>query len=772
MKKQMNFLAFDRLMSGKFKNLLKWTAIYTIVIFIALWLIGWLLSSLGVFSGKWNFIHAFLDLTNPYIGQDKIDEYSISDYVLVVLINLFGLFVLNGVLLTILVNWISNRRERFVMGETRYDILKKSDNLVVIIGGHSMTPRLTRQLYDKHKYDYILIQSRRPATSLRKEIGALMSEEEMAHVVIYAGERTSPLDLAELNLQSAKEIYILGENFVYDGTSHDALNMKCWELIVAENNMKSNDSIVVSQSDESDIKAAPANKIPVHVMFEYQTTFNSFQSTDLDLLNISEYNFIPFNIYEIWAQQVLVPLPLAGENPKYIPLDGGKGLDYNSGQRVHLIIAGMSRIGMALAIEAAHIAHYTNNANPAVKRPRTLITFIDRNARREMQYFMGRFKELFQLARWRYIKAPDDAAALYLGPSLYDSQVDMESENPDFPWTDPLMQPEAGSPFYGIYEPDGKSYLGEDLMDIDWEFIEGDIALPSIQQYIRDAAADNSANFERRHDNTAKDMFDRSSRTTLAVCLPIASEATAAAMCLYDSVYYDAQEILVFQNETGALIDQISSNDVTYEVSSYVKVSDLKYGRMRPFGMAVDCDYLPRIDRTIPKIIAYTYNLIGSGNTILGVLSEYGPEVLSNIIENNWRSITASGPGKSAILMKWSNIYCANAMCNAIRTYGIRADARMMPDKSKTEKEVLEALAYTEHSRWVTEQLLLGISPVPYSPDFRYPLSGEERIILKKKMIHPDIVAYNRLTGMQIYDVEFMRSIPAILYTDEILHNL
>lgn len=36
-----------------------------------------------------------------------------------------------------------------------------------------------------------------------------MSEREMERVVLYAGERTSPLDLDELNLEFAKEIYII-----------------------------------------------------------------------------------------------------------------------------------------------------------------------------------------------------------------------------------------------------------------------------------------------------------------------------------------------------------------------------------------------------------------------------------------------------------------------------------------------------------------------------------------------------------------------------------
>lgn len=753
MSRKMNFLAFDRLMSGKFKDLIWWTAKYTIIIFLLLWGMAWLLSWTGLLTGSWDFIHAYVDLTNPYIGTEDRDMYSKWDYVIVILINLFGMFVLNGVLLTVLVNWISNRRERFVMGEARYDVLKKSDNFVVIIGGHPMTCRLVRQLYDKSAYDYILIQSRRPVPQVRKELEALLSEKEMERVVLYAGERTSPLDLHELNLNAAKEIYIIGETLEYDGTSHDALNMKCWSLITADD-VKNDES----SSPQSRITDTPPALIPVHVMFEYQATFNAFQATDLNLGEVSRYNFIPFSIYEIWAQQVLIPIP--GDSRSYIPLDGESGLDYNSGQRVHLVIVGMSKMGMALAIEAAHIAHYTNNTNAAVGHPRTLITFIDRHAGREMQYFMGRFKELFQLARWRFIQAENTPGPLYHGLSMYDSQADMDCPDNNFPWTDPLRDPAAGSPFYGIYEPDGGHFLGDHMMDIDWEFIEGDVAWPSIQQYIRDAAADNHANFKRAGGN----MPDRSSRTTIAICMPVTCESTSAAMCLYDSVYYDAQQILVLQHETGALIDLISKG--------MTGSNDAKYAKLRSFGMAEDCDYLPRIDRTIPKIIAYTYNLIYEKATLPQMLEKYGADSLANVIENNWRAIDNDGPGKSRILMKWSNVYCANAIQNAIRAYGIGAACSLLPDDTADDCKLIEALAYTEHNRWVLEQLLLGFSPVPYSPEVRWNEVRKHKAALKSRMIHPDLVAHNRLGGEQIYDVMIMRSIPAFLYIDRLLKKI
>lgn len=50
----------------------------------------------------------------------------------------------------------------------------------------------------------------------------------------------------------------------------------------------------------------------------------------------------------------------------------------------------MSRMGVALGIEAARLAHYPNfMRNPKLK---TRITFIDKNCHSEMKYFKGDLK--------------------------------------------------------------------------------------------------------------------------------------------------------------------------------------------------------------------------------------------------------------------------------------------------------------------------------------------------------------------------------------------
>lgn len=642
----------------------------------------------------------------------------------IIITNLFGLFVLNGVILTLFVNWVSNRKDRHEKGDARYDCIF-SKNFAVIIGGHKIVSSLARDLISNGKYEYVLIQTQRNAQVVRKEIYAEIKDEGLArNVIIYSGDRTSWHELEELQLDKAQEVYVIGEPFHIDGSSHDALNLKCWNLITEH---------------LTDIKEV---RIPIHVMFEYQSTFNAFQFTDLKLEQSKTFRFIPFSIYATWSQQVLI-----GENKSgdlnYIPLDGWSGIPYSSHQRVHLIVVGMSKMGMALAIEAAHIAHYPNFNNKHTGRPRTLITFIDRNAKREMLYFVGRFRELFQLARWRYIKAPTEVVR----PNdkswdIYDTIQDISNRsNSNYPWHDPLADENYNSPYCG-------KYLGEDFIDIDFEFIEGDVALPSIQKYIEDASGDNSARISKMNAKAVAEIPDNSSKTTIAVCFPIAAEAMSAALYFAPSVYKDAQQILVQQPESGALV-----NAVRYGLTGE---EDSKFRLLKPFGMIEKCDYLHHINSILPKLVAFAYECLPE-SSLSKVYSKYGNlQDFIKEVEDNWLKITADG-GKSTIAKRWSNLYCANSFDTKVRAAGIDLNS----DEDLRDSTTISNLAKVEHNRWIMEQLLMGVRPVDRSYADKLPINDKlTRSKLKSQNIHPDLISNEKLGVMQMYDEEIAKIIP------------
>lgn len=91
------YLTLDRGMSGNFSRLVVWIIGGSIVIFILFWFITWCVN-------RWILGEAFIQLTNPQ------DYECANSWEGIVLINLLGLFVLNGIILTAFVNWVSNRK--------------------------------------------------------------------------------------------------------------------------------------------------------------------------------------------------------------------------------------------------------------------------------------------------------------------------------------------------------------------------------------------------------------------------------------------------------------------------------------------------------------------------------------------------------------------------------------------------------------------------------------------------------------------------------------
>lgn len=263
-------------------------------------------------------------------------------------------------------------------------------------------------------------------------------------------------------------------------------------------------------------------------MFEYQTSFSIFQYSDISNKIKDIINFKPLNFYELWSQRVLVNTQLSFDDQMYtgyLPLEGKNPIRYDSEDTVHLIIVGMSRMGVALGIEAARLAHYPNfMRNPKLK---TRITFIDKNCHTEMKYFKGRFKELFALSPWRELKENEDIDKL-------------KEEN----WNFDNYSTEI-------------NHLGADVIDIEWEFINRGIEDDDLHRYLQQQA-------ENKH-----------KRLTIAICLPNDNASVAAALYLPEKVYENAIQILVYQYHNSSVIDNISANN---RMNQY-------YKQLKAFGM-------------------------------------------------------------------------------------------------------------------------------------------------------------------------------------------
>lgn len=451
------------------------------------------------------------------------------------LIDVLGVFVLNILIITTIINSLSRHRENWKSGKISYNrslygfLCKK--NVVVVLGNHESIFEVVRQCLvreGKRKPNYVLVLIDGDIDEYRSKMMSVIPKKDMKKVVFRRGNFTSGLDLMDIHIEKASEVFILGNKINQDGgmSLHDAECIKCIRLI--RDNGNNGKGIVTASSRK---KVEP---LTCRVFFEYQTSYSVFQTADIGGNETRPIDgnpknrmrvlvFKPLNFYEHSCEKVIAcPNHI---NSYYIPIDGQDGIQEKSDEFVHLIIVGQTQMGTALGIETAHLAHFPNfhkMENGKRVGPRTRITFIDENADTEKMYFMGRMKELFELSPWKY--------------------RDMSVNYDDTKWIYPMDN--ESSPYY-----DG--HIGKDFIDVEWEFIKGNIASAPIREYLTES------------------IHDRNAKCTIAICFHDQNLSVAAAQYLPDEVCRKSQEILVYQNREESVIDEMNKYDLTDRFSKF-----------------------------------------------------------------------------------------------------------------------------------------------------------------------------------------------------------
>ncbi len=670
----------------------------------------------------WSVFYHFVDPGNQHMTTTKTGRTWAA------LIAIVGVFVFNGLLVTTVIAWIDRRKERWMKGEARYRNILKHNLHYIVIGGNDVVIGIVKQLLEEVDTDnpYILIQTSRDIELFRKELFSTLNTSQQQRIIIYYGNRTSITDISELHLEEAKEVYIIGEDTRADDIEsyHDTMNMECLKLLsdyIKDINLSSKNTPLVCR-----------------IMFEYQTTFNVLQVTDIDGDKIK---FLPFNYYESWAQNVFVCQELENkENCKYLPLEGFDGIQTEQNKFVHLIIVGMSRMGVAMAIEAAHLAHFPNYET---KKLRTKITFIDKNASEEKDYFMGRFKELFSLSHWRYAEIDDNGQLFWCKQHI----------------------------------PTGFEHLGGDFIDIEWEFINSSIENPTIQRYLIGVSACKNA------------------KLTIAICLPENSRAIAAATYMHDSVYMSEStlQVLVYQRLNNNLLIQINQNK--------------RYcSKLKAFGMTSKCydsnlvklsDFIAsKVDKAYNQ---YNWNLMISRYNGNGLIDDDYNSLSDNCYENNiekkdliknecdtWiadnykliyeeakvnmkifkeeiinkkynkdrqKNESSKSIGKTKTSKLWSNKYNSLSMWTKFRCVSTLNNNKFNPLKNTFENSMLVELGKMEHNRWVMEQLLLRYGPLNKEQQEKAKIvdlyaSQKQKDIYKNGFSHLDICSNDKLLSV------------------------
>jgi hypothetical protein len=472
------------------------------------------------YSPLMQVLYHFIDPGNLHVPE-KSPSY------LVFFIAVLGVFLVNGLLVSSIVGWIDKRKTRWLSGEESYKRFLKREKHYVIIGGNEMVIATARQILEdgekNRRIPYVLIQTSQNVEEFRRRLFACLSLEMQKHVIIHYGDRDSQTDVDKLCINSAIELYIIGEDTQFNDKEkyyHDQMSMKCLNYIY--HNIKYNTSFAKKDND---------NRLVCYFMFEHQTISKVIQYSNIIEGIKHHINFKPFYYYEILAQRVLVCKELDSEvEYEYLPLEGIKGIKKDDKDYVHLVIVGMTRMGTALATQAALMAHYPNFVTKGI---RTKITLIDENADKEKNFYIDRYDRLFALSNWSYKE---------------------------------MVRSESGKDELKTvltHTPTKHDYLGGDFLDVEWEFIQGTVAQLELQDYIEKSITEKT-------------------KMTIAICKDEPSRCLAAALNLEWRIYEKAMQVLVYNRYDDALIKQLK-NEGKYGVSSPFK------NKIKAFGMASKC---------------------------------------------------------------------------------------------------------------------------------------------------------------------------------------
>ena len=629
------------------------------------------------------------------------------------IIYVIGIFLFTGMMVSVMTNVIERRVEKHRYGLIHY--LKEGH--YIIIGYDETIMSFVDRIFSKDPEAFILIMTSKSSVEVREILLKKFTEKQLKRVIVNYGHRTSIEAYKAIHIEAAKEVFIVG----YHGQSaHDAINVECVDTICRY---------------LSDPKITTYPKA-ITCVFKDLDTYSSFKSTEI-FTDISKFGieFMPYNYNAGWARQVLAGRYYVDRNGKrweYPPVYK-KGIMEEDKHYVHLVFVGTTNVAVATSIEAAHILHFPN----FIKHPeyKTLITFIDVNADKEKEEFITRNRHFFEVQPYLY-------SDLTQADSGCDCQVQTCEERV-------------------VKEPDSTPGAGYDFLDVQFEFIKGDIYSKQVQDLLADWAQDGDNQY-------------------LSVFLALADQRTnfVMSMNMPDAIYDNDIPVFIRQIRSDNFVTNLRKASEAKGKQIYYTIHDDKlddsqkrsrrYSNLFPFGMNDSVFYSEDIYLKRAKLINYLYDTADyTSHRFKGVLAldAIPNEQIWAEADSKWKKLT--------VALQWSNIYNAYTIdtkrdiLRAVRGLEMSDDSQDFWTLSDDE---VKMLAVVEHNRWNVEKLMMG---------FRKPRSFEDAYLAKEKfdddakklmeqnkklhLIHHDIRPFGELDDVKEMDFEFSRYIPWVL---------
>ena len=619
------------------------------------------------------------------------------------LIYVAGVIVFTGMIIAAMTNMIARRVERHRDGLIHY--LKSGH--YVIMGYDEMVPSIITEIFTRNPNADVLLLTAVDAKIIHERLLKSVARKQMNQIFINYGQRSAKEYYKDIHLESASEIFIVGKRSL---PAHDAVNVECVDGIC--------DYLKDIRSDQKPKR--------ITCVFEDLDTYAAFKTSEI-FQEVRELGmeFVPYNFYAGWAKQVFFS---QSYKEKRNPLESiaypsiyGKGITPEDNKKVHLVFVGTTNFAVSFAMEAAHLLHFPNFIDDNGRRTR--ITFIDLNADKERDLFVTRNRHYFEVQSYYY-------------RDYTDLKVDTPNKT--------LLS---------------KDFDIHDFLDVEFEFIKGDVFSQEVQDEISQWAAD-----ENQYLSIFLAMADQRNNFIMGMNMP-------------DEVYDHGVPVFIRQDRADNFVTNLRKVDQQKQKYAYMKAGKLKeedrkgrYANLYPFGMD-DMAYCSEEKALrMAKLINYLYNKADyttyrfPDGLILDITSE--TEIWQEA-EKFWRTLS--------VAHKWSNLYCAYsipcklASLRAMR--GLESDDTSHDTDALTDKEI-RVIAAVEHNRWNVEKLLMGYRKAKpnedkYScsdnPDFADKLSKN-----KKLFIHHDLRPFKDLDIVKQIDFEMARCLPWIVRVGEI----
>lgn len=716
-------LSFDRLLSESLgKQMLILAGIIVILFLLSFALLhatgdDWIKYCDKNGINHWWFPLYLLIDANAFNNLYSNGEVPISRVTLIIsgITFVLGVLLFTGAFISILTNVISRRVESHHDGLIHY--LKSGH--YIIMGFDDMIPSVINIILEKDKDAYILLLTAVDAKTIREKLRKTFTDKQIKHIIINYGLRTSKEFYKAIHLEAAEEIFIVGNRSL---PVHDAMNVE------------NIDSICTYLKNDVKSESKPKR---ITCVFKDLDTYAAFKTTEIfQHVGDLDIEFVPYNFYCGWAYQVLLSKQYREKSRPEATFEYcsvyRNGLKPDDEQFVHLVFVGITNLSAAFAMEAAHLLHFPN-FNESTKQPKTRITLIDTVADEEIPEFITRNRHFFEIQPYVYRDLSGD------GPS-----------------TSAVQSPTSNGGF----------------LDVEFEFIKGNIFSQSIQNEISNWALD-----KNRQLSIFLTMADQRKNFMMGMNMP-------------DDVYDHEIPIFIRQDRSDNFVTNLRTAENAFfekkKTKHYhytgknVEEEDYhgRYAHIYPFGMNEISYYSDETSIRRAKLINFLYATADYDNHhFLGQakLAEMTADQIWKKADKEWKNLT--------VALKWSNLYCAYSIIikldvlRAMRGLDKNDSSHDQDDLNQTE---IGNLARVEHNRWNVEKLLMGYRKAQrqedsyaYRKDFGKDSDYDEKSAStleknKKIYVHQDIRPYEDLVDeTRQWDIEIVKYIPWMLKMTE-----